>query len=339
MKSMSWVIEMSDISVKRGEREVLQIQSFNLEKNEAVAVIGPNGSGKSTFLLVASLLLKPTAGKISYLGKPIVSSNRTFFRRMTGVAFQDPLLLDRSILENLKIALKLKRPDLKDREGIADFWLRKLRIQHLANVPPHQLSGGELQRASLARVFAVQPDVVFLDEPFSAIDEFDRPSLSGDVKDLITESNVASLIVTHDVAEAVILANRLIVMSDGGIAQQGSVSEVLANPVSSEVAKLLGYSVFSVEDFTRVFSCNPPGENISKVAVPGNAIDIVLNSDGIGVIVRLEVSTNGVVALIDVGNQQFHSEIAIAEVLSSDLAKGNRVEVSVDQSRVVWLFK
>ena len=337
MEKISQTIEMSDISVVRGGREVLHVPSFSLKTNETVAILGPNGSGKSTFLLVASLLLKPAKGEISYFGREIKNSNRTSFRRMTALAFQEPLLLDRSVLDNLKIALRLKRPELRDLDKIAGVWLEKLKIQHLAKVLPHQLSRGELQRASLARVFAVEPSMVFLDEPFAGIDEIDRPSLSGDVKALIKESGAASLLVTHDISEAVLLAKRLVVLLDGEIIQEGDVSEVIAKPISSKIAKLLGYSVFNAEEFIRLFQIERPIGNFVEVAVPMSGIKTVPNSEGLGKIVRLEVSVKGLVAVIVLGNQQFHTEVDYGDVTFSGWSIGSRVDVSIDYSRIVWL--
>ena len=337
MEKISQTIEMSNISVVRGGREVLHVPSFSLKTNETVAILGPNGSGKSTFLLVASLLLKPAKGEISYFGREIKNSNRTSFRRMTALAFQEPLLLDRSVLDNLKIALRLKRPELRDLDKIAGVWLEKLKIQHLAKVLPHQLSGGELQRASLARVFAVEPSMVFLDEPFAGIDEIDRPSLSGDVKALIKESGAASLLVTHDISEAVLLAKRLVVLLDGEIIQEGDVSEVIAKPISSKIAKLLGYSVFNAEEFIRLFQIERPIGNFVEVAVPMSGIKTVPNSEGLGKIVRLEVSVKGLVAVIVLGNQQFHIEVDYGDATFSGWSIGSRVDVSIDYSRIVWL--
>ena len=337
MKKISPMLEMSDISVVRGGREVLHVPSFSLKTNETVAILGPNGSGKSTFLLIASLLLKPTKGKISYFGKSIKNSNRTPFRRMTALAFQEPLLLDRSVSDNLKIALRLKRPDLKDLDKIADVWLEKLKIQHLAKVLPHQLSGGELQRASLARVFAVEPTMVFLDEPFAGIDEIDRPSLSGDVKALIKESGAASLLVTHDISEAVLLAKRLVVLSDGKVIQEGDVSEVIAKPISEEIAKLLGYSVFNAEEFSKLFQIDRPTGNFTEVAVPMSGIKAFPSIEGLGKIVRLEVSVKGLVAVIALGNQQLHTEVDYGDATFSGWSTGSKVDVSIDYSRIVWL--
>jgi len=337
MKKITQMIEMSDISVVRGGREVLYVPSFSLNANETVAILGPNGSGKSTFLLVASLLLKPTQGEISYFGKAIKNSNRTPFRRMTALAFQEPLLLDRSVSDNLKIALRLKRPDLKDLDKIADDWLEKLKIQHLAKVLPHQLSGGELQRASLARVFAVEPAMVFLDEPFAGIDEIDRPSLSGDVKALIKESGAASLLVTHDISEAVLLAKRLVILSDGEVIQEGDVGEVIAKPISSKIAKLLGHSIFDAAEFTKLFQIDRPLGNFTEVAVPMSGIKAVPSTEGLGKIVRLEVSVKGLVAVIALGNQEFHTEVDYGDATFSDWTTGNRVDIDIDYSRIVWL--
>ena len=226
MKKTTQMIEMSDISVVRGGREVLHVPSFSLKENETVAILGPNGSGKSTFLLVASLLLKPTQGEISYFGKAIKNSNRTPLRRMTALAFQEPLLLDRSVSDNLKIALRLKRPDLKDLDKIVGDWLEKLKIQHLAKVLPHQLSGGELQRASLARVFAVEPAMIFLDEPFAGVD----PIAVNEIRKLVSqlkERGLGVLITDHNVRETLEIVDRAYILHEGSVIMKGTPEEVV----------------------------------------------------------------------------------------------------------------
>src|SRR5690606_14507191 len=122
-------------------------------------------------------------------------------------------------------------------------WLERLAVAHRAEARAHQLSGGEAQRVSLARAFAVSPRLLYLDEPFSALDATTRSALIGDVRALLASENITTLLTTHDRAEAELLADRVVVLLDGQIAQHGPIAEVFAQPASEAVARFLDYAV------------------------------------------------------------------------------------------------
>ncbi|MDK2889303.1 MAG: tungstate transport system ATP-binding protein [Thermoanaerobacter sp.] len=220
------ILEVHDLQFKRGNREILNIERFSLQEGETIALIGPNGAGKSTFLQVMALLLKPTRGTVAFRGVPVTSRNALAIRRRMAVVFQEPLLLNTTVYENVATGLKLRgvpRQEIKKRVG---RWLELLGIAHLAGRRSHQLSGGEAQRVSLARAFALEPDVLFLDEPFSALDFPTRLSLLNELDRLLKETGITAVFVTHDFSEVPYLTDRVAVLKNGRLVKTGTFEEI-----------------------------------------------------------------------------------------------------------------
>ncbi|SHE91798.1 carbohydrate ABC transporter ATP-binding protein, CUT1 family (TC 3.A.1.1.-) [Desulfofundulus australicus DSM 11792] len=220
------ILEVHDLQFKRGNREILNIERFSLQEGETIALIGPNGAGKSTFLQVMALLLKPTRGTVAFRGVPVTSRNALAIRRRMAVVFQEPLLLNTTVYDNVATGLKLRgvpREEIKKRVG---RWLELLDIAHLAGRRSHQLSGGEAQRVSLARAFALEPDVLFLDEPFSALDFPTRLSLLNELDRLLKETGITAVFVTHDFSEVPYLTDRVAVLKNGRLVKTGTFEEI-----------------------------------------------------------------------------------------------------------------
>jgi tungstate transport system ATP-binding protein len=235
------VLEGRGLTVSYGKRRILDIESIQVIPNKVLALIGPNGSGKTTLMLCLSLLLKPTTGEILYRGQTIhYGPSIILLRRHFAVAFQEPLLLNASVWDNVTLGLTLrgiKGPEIKNR---AQYWLERFGVISLARQHAHTLSGGEAQRVNLARAFALQPEVLFLDEPFAAVDVPTRQSLFGDMINILQETKLTTVMVTHDRNEAQTLAQQVIVLIQGKVAQRGSPREIFSSPASEEIAKFVG---------------------------------------------------------------------------------------------------
>ncbi len=203
--------------------------------------MGPNGSGKSTLLLTLALLLPPAAGRLWFDGELVDrGADRVELRRRMAVVFQAPLLLDMSVGDNVALGLRLRRvPDDGVHQRVS-FWLERFGIQALARRPARTLSGGEAQRASLARAFALAPEVLFLDEPFSALDAPTRAAVIDDLVQILKETGVTTVFVTHDRDEALALGDRLGVLFAGHILQLDTPEAVFAAPADAKVASLVG---------------------------------------------------------------------------------------------------
>jgi tungstate transport system ATP-binding protein len=235
------VLAAENLKVELGGIPVLHIPSFILNDKEVVTVVGPNGSGKTTLLLALACLLKPLSGRISYRGEVLDSHDAAFrFRRKISMVFQDPLLFDTTVYNNVAAGLKLRGLSKNDAKERALKYLKMFGIEHLAQRSARKLSGGESQRTSLARAFAIEPEIIFLDEPFSSLDPPTRHAVVHDLAKVLAETGTTTVMVTHVESEALNLSGRIIVMNGGRIIQHGSPSIVMENPLDEFVAKFVG---------------------------------------------------------------------------------------------------
>lgn len=234
-------LEATNVAMRLGERVVLDVESLKIGAGEAVAIMGPNGAGKSTLLLCLALLRRPTAGEVR-IGGDLVRWGKDLLdlRRRMAVVFQEPLLLDTTVEENVAIGLKLRGRKRADAERTTQFWLERFGIAHLARQQARNLSGGEAQRTSLARAFALAPQILLLDEPFAALDPPTRASMIGDLKEVLRETGVTTLLITHDRDEALAIGDRVGVLIEGKLRQIGTAEEVFSFPVDVEVATFVG---------------------------------------------------------------------------------------------------
>lgn len=207
-------------------REIFNIDYFSLNAGETIALIGPNGAGKTTFLLTLALLQQPTSGTIELDGVTAGPSNFLQLRRRMAVVFQEPLLLDLSVLGNLTTALRIRRVPRKTAVSRAQKWLDLFGVAHISSQRARSLSGGEAQRTSLARAFALEPDLLFLDEPFASLDYPTRNSLLNDLGKILREMKMTTLFVTHDYSEIPFLAEKTAVLYEGRIKKYGSNQEI-----------------------------------------------------------------------------------------------------------------
>ncbi len=236
---MAAKLELRDIVVRRGQTTTLTVERLNVEAGQVLAVLGPNGAGKTTLLQVAGLLLRPARGEVLLDGVP-AGRDALALRRRIAVAMQDALLVEGSVLDNVALGLKLRGVAKREREERAGRWLRRFGIEGVASRPAGKLSGGEAQRASLARAFAVEPELLLLDEPFGGLDQPTRSALLDDLDSVLRETGVATIFVTHDRDEALRLADRVAVVLDGRLRQEGPAATVFGAPADEEVAAFVG---------------------------------------------------------------------------------------------------
>jgi tungstate transport system ATP-binding protein len=207
-----------------------------LDANEKLAVIGANGAGKSSLLLGLACLIERASGTIRFCGDKVEPRGEVAYRRRIAMVFQEPLLFDTTVLDNVAEGLRIRGTGRSEARDIARDSLELFRVGHLAARSAHKLSGGEAQRVSLARAFAVRPEMILMDEPFSSLDLPTRIVLAEDLGRILSESGTAAIIATHDRIEAFHIVDRLVVMNQGKIVQQGLPKDVLANPVNAFVA-------------------------------------------------------------------------------------------------------
>jgi tungstate transport system ATP-binding protein len=234
------VLEANNLVVRRDGHTILDVDHLQVFPGEVLAVIGPNGAGKSTMLLALSRLLDPQEGQILFLGRPIAEIKPLTYRRQIALVLQAPLLLDKSVFDNVAEGMRFRRLPRKEVQDSVGECLEKLDIQHLAQRRASKLSGGEAQRVSLARAFALQPQVLMLDEPFSALDAPTRTRLLEDFHGLLADTAITTLFITHDLDEALYLGDRVAVMLDGRLRQVGPPQDVFSAPADPDVAAFVG---------------------------------------------------------------------------------------------------
>jgi len=236
MSEKAPLLQIEGMQIRRGGAQVLDLPGFSICAEEKVAVIGPNGAGKSSMLLGLACLISRYNGKITFQGTEVTARDETAYRRKIAMVFQEPLLFDTTVLDNVAEGLRIRGTARADARKRALEGLELFQIGHLAKRSAHKLSGGEAQRVSLARAFAVRPQLILMDEPFSSLDLPTRILLAEDLGRILHESGTAAIIATHDRIEALRVVDRLVVMDKGTVVQEGSPHDVMANPVNSFIA-------------------------------------------------------------------------------------------------------
>jgi len=230
------LLAVKDIVVRRGRRFCLKIDEFCVRPQEVVALIGPNGAGKSTLLTTLACLTPPDSGTVFFGSEKVTKKNALTVRRKLAVVFQEPLLLDNTVLENTVLGLRL-RGQKQGAEDKARIWLKRFGVDHLAGQNALTLSGGEAQRVSLARAFALEPKVLLLDEPFASIDVISRTALIDEFKSVLESTGTTAVLVTHDFYEVQALASRTVVLDQGTIQAEGTPAEIAVHKTWGGLSK------------------------------------------------------------------------------------------------------
>ncbi|MBN9553150.1 MAG: ABC transporter ATP-binding protein [Alphaproteobacteria bacterium] len=214
--------------------------TLSIAPGEFLVLIGPSGSGKTTTLNMVNRLVEPDSGEIRIEGKNVLDSDPVMLRRSIGYVFQEAGLFPHmTVAENVAATPVLLG---WDRPRIAARVTQLLDMVQLAGFEsrfPQELSGGQRQRVALARALAARPPVLLLDEPFGALDPVTREAVAADVRAIHQRLGLTTLMVTHDMTEALLMADRIAVMADGQLVQVGSPRELVEHPADAFVAQLI----------------------------------------------------------------------------------------------------
>ena len=195
----------------RGDFTAVDRLSFEIAKGEIVAVVGKTGCGKSTMFNIVAGLIEATSGEVAVIGKNPFHAF-AYFRGKIGIVFQNDRLMPwRSALDNVQLGLQILDTDPKQAEQTAKGWLARLGLSGHENDYPHALSGGMRQRVSIARAFAVDPEILLCDEPFSALDEMTARDLRAEFVRLVRQNNKTAVFITHQIKEAMEIGDRVLV--------------------------------------------------------------------------------------------------------------------------------
>ena len=210
-----------------GRRRVVDVEALDVERGEILCLVGPSGSGKSTLLRLLNFLEPPTSGTILFDGQPVpLELPLALLRRVTTV-FQRPILLNRSVRDNVAYGLRLRGLSL---DGRVDEALDRVGLTAFAHQPAHKLSGGELQRAALARALVLDPEVLLLDEPTANLDPYNVGLIESIVRAQNRERGTTVVLVTHNVFQARRLASRAGLLLEGKIVEVAPVEPFFDSP-------------------------------------------------------------------------------------------------------------
>ena len=236
------ILEIRHLSKTFGKHEVLRDIDFTVSSGDVTSIIGASGSGKSTLLRCVNLLETPSSGEIVYRGENIkkIKGGAPAYRTKVGMVFQSfNLFNNMSVLKNCMVGqVKVLRRSKEEARTQAMKYLNKVGMAPYINAKPRQLSGGQKQRVAIARALAMDPDILLFDEPTSALD----PEMVGEVLAVmrqLADEGMTMLVVTHEMAFARDVSNKVVYMNDGVILESGSPAEVFGNPQHQETKDFL----------------------------------------------------------------------------------------------------
>ncbi len=238
---MSNAVELRRIVKQFGDFTAVHEMDLDIAEGSFVTLLGPSGCGKTTTLRMIAGLEQPTAGDILVKGKRI--NDVPIHRRNLGLVFQNYALFPhKTVFDNVAFGLKYRKVDRQTTAERVRRALQLVRLPQMEDRHPAQLSGGQQQRIALARAIVIEPHVLLLDEPLSALDANLRENMRIELKRIQRELGITTIFVTHDQAEALAMSDRIVVMSDGFVEQVGPPEEVYNQPTSEFVAGFLGNS-------------------------------------------------------------------------------------------------
>ncbi len=232
-------LELTGIRKEFGTAVAVQDFNLQVEKGEFVSFLGPSGCGKTTVLRMIAGFEKPTRGRIVINGQDVTALNAN--KRNIGMVFQQYALFpNMTVADNIQFGLKVAGTDGALRQKRIKDMLGIIHMEQFANRYPHQLSGGQQQRVALARALAIQPQVLLLDEPLSALDAKIRVNLRQEIRSIQRQLGITTIFVTHDQEEALSISDRIVVMNQGVIDQLGTPLDIYNRPQTSFVASFIG---------------------------------------------------------------------------------------------------
>ena len=306
------MIEMKNISKKVGNKIILDDISLKIDEGSFVVFIGPSGCGKTTTLKLMNKLIEPTSGEIYIDGKPISKEDPIKLRRNIGYVIQSIGLFPHlTIRENIELIPKLKKDQTDEEIEQKTLELMKmvgLNPNEFLDKYPSELSGGQQQRIGLVRAIATDAKIILMDEPFSALDPITRTQLQEWLYSLQEELKKTIVFVTHDMDEALKLADKICIMKDGKVQQYDTVENLLRNPANEFVRNFIGSDrLWSTPEYIKardIMIKNPVSVQSSRTVIQGmeimrsNKVDSLLVKDKednfIGIITIKELRQNGI---------------------------------------------
>lgn len=330
------MIEIKNVSKKLGNRLILDDISLSIESGSLVVLIGSSGCGKTTTLKLINKLITPTSGEIFIDGKPLSKENTIDLRRRIGYVIQNTGLFPHlTIKENIELIPKLKKE--KSIKDIEESTVRLLNMVGLdpetyLNKYPSELSGGQQQRIGVARAFATDAEIILMDEPFSALDPITRTSLQEELFSLHEELKKTIIFVTHDMDEALKIADKICIMKNGKVAQYDTPENILRNPADDFIRDFIGSDrVWNNPEFIKaddIMIKNPVAVKGSRTILQGIEIMRTSKVDSLLVVDKDHI-LRGIVTVKDIKSTHEKST-PLDKVMSTELLTVNENDNLVD---------
>ncbi len=331
------MIRLDAVTKRFGDVVAVDEASLCVDRGEVVALLGPSGCGKTTLLRLVAGFERPDAGTVEVAGR-VAADAATWVppeRRRVGMVFQDYALFPHlTVAENVGFGLPRK-----ERATRVDALLATVGLDGLGPRYPHELSGGQQQRVALARALAPSPELVLLDEPWSNVDPFLRESLRGEVTEIMRPLGVTVVLVTHDREEAFSLADRIALVRDGRVVQEGTSEELYYAPATRWAAEFVGAAnvlegrivAGRVETPIGVFAANGSAkEDDARVLVRPELLELEPDAAGMAEVVAREFRGHDVFYRVLIDGVELVSQRPSNEVV----ALGSRVSIRVHDGRV-----
>jgi tungstate transport system ATP-binding protein len=318
------VLALRSIRRRYATRDAVQVEALDVFAGEVLAIIGPNGAGKSTLLRVLGLLERVDAGTVLVDGGAVDAADALAVRRRMATVFQEPLLADASVADNVGLGLRFRGMPVSVAGPRVARWLERLGVAHLAPRAARTLSGGEAQRVALARALVLEPEVLLLDEPFAGLDTPTRASLLTDLGAILRADRTTTVLVTHERGEALALADRVAVLIDGRLRQVDETARVFYAPNAEDVARFVGVETLVTG---RVLQSNG---GVTAVGAGGRVVEVAADARP-GATVRLAIRPEDVTLERAGGNGHATSAVnALDGVIARVTASTHAMHVTVD---------
>ncbi len=320
---------------------------LSVDTNEVVAVVGPNGAGKTTLLRALAGLVPLASGRVVLDGTTVEDTadgvRVPAERRPVGYVFQDHLLFPHlSCLDNVAFGLRARGVGRRAARVVAGEWLARLGLDGVAGDRPAALSGGQGQRVALARALAIGPSVLLLDEPLAALDASARLDVRAELRRQLGSHEGTRLVVTHDPIDAMVLADRMVVIEAGRIVQEGTALEISRRPRSPYVARLVGLNLYRGQRDGATIRLEEGGELVggSTPAAPG-AVFVAVRPQAVALFRERSAGTPrnlwpGTVAAVEVIGDRARVAVQAVPAVVAEVTVAAVAELALHPGATVW---
>lgn len=317
-------LSIKDIKKSFNKIEVLKGINLEIEKGEFVCFLGPSGCGKTTLLRIIAGLETPNSGNI-FLNEEDITKLDPSLRNLSMVFQSYALFPNMTVYENIEYGLKKRIKDKEKRKEKIMEVLNLVGLEHISFKYPDEMSGGQQQRVSLARALALEPNILLLDEPLSALDAKVRENLRNEIKDIQIKLGITTIMVTHDQEEALTMGDKIAIINGGEIVQYGEPKEIYNNPKDIFVADFIGKINFIANNESEIYVVRPENINYSLTEKENYIETKIKKIEFRGAFYRIFLNKNSEDILLDIMSKEMERyNLKVGDKLFINLEKVDR---------------